>query len=99
MAFDAIAPDVPGRLAGNLALVVEQEVGVPLLGVGVGVPGIVDSPDMGNVDADVLGWSVCRWADTCAERLDFQSRGKRRQRSWGGRAAVWKGRSRHDFQW
>jgi predicted NBD/HSP70 family sugar kinase len=57
MAFDALAPDVPGRLAAILALVVEQEVGVPLLGVGVGVPGIVDSPDVGNVNADVLGWS------------------------------------------
>ena len=57
MAFDALAPDVPGRLAAILQLVVEQEVGVPLLGVGVGVPGIVDSPDVGNVNADVLGWS------------------------------------------
>ena len=57
MAFDALAPDVPGRLATLLSGVVAGDTGVPLLGVGVGVPGVVDTPDAGNVEAAVLGWS------------------------------------------
>ena len=55
--FDARAADVPGRLAAILQSVVDAEANVPLLGLGVGVPGIVDSPDAGNVNAAVLGWT------------------------------------------
>jgi predicted NBD/HSP70 family sugar kinase len=57
MRFDATGPDVAGRLATLLGGLVDQDAGAPLLGIGVGVPGAVDSPDVGNVDAAVLGWS------------------------------------------
>lgn len=56
LAFDALAPDVPGRLAALLQPFVQEQADIPLLGVGVGVPGIVDSPDSGRVEAAVLGW-------------------------------------------
>jgi predicted NBD/HSP70 family sugar kinase len=56
--FDATADDALQRLSEVLA----QRTGAPatdqppLLGVGVAVPGIVGSPEMGTVDAEVLGW-------------------------------------------
>ena len=56
LAFDALGPDVPGRLAALLQPFVQDQADIPLLGVGVGVPGIVDSPDSGRVEAAVLGW-------------------------------------------
>jgi predicted NBD/HSP70 family sugar kinase len=56
--FDGVAEGVAGRLATILTPLVADAPGAPLLGVGVGVPGIVDSPDVGNVDAAVLGWSA-----------------------------------------
>lgn len=55
--FDALAHDAPDRLAAMLRPYVEKESDVPLLGLGVAVPGVVDSPDAGNVKARVLGWS------------------------------------------
>lgn len=55
--FDAIAPDAIGALASALRPVASSAGGSPLLGVGIAVPGIVDRPDEGNVDAAVLGWS------------------------------------------
>jgi len=55
--FDTLAPDGPGRLASALRVFVEEGGEVPLLGLGVAVPGVVDSPDVGNVEARVLGWS------------------------------------------
>jgi predicted NBD/HSP70 family sugar kinase len=57
VAFDGVAPDVAGRLAAVLQPLVGQPSGAPLLGLGVAVPGIVDSPDVGNVDAAGIGWS------------------------------------------
>jgi predicted NBD/HSP70 family sugar kinase len=54
--FDALAPDVASRLAFRLQPFVEEGE-APLLGVGVGVPGIVNRPDIGKVDAAVLRWS------------------------------------------
>jgi predicted NBD/HSP70 family sugar kinase len=57
VAFDARAAEVPARLATLLRDFVDVESRVPLLGLGVGVPGIVDSPDVGRVEAAVLGWS------------------------------------------
>jgi predicted NBD/HSP70 family sugar kinase len=56
-AFDALADDAPDRLAAMLRPYVEKASEVPLLGLGVAVPGVVDSPDSGNVKAQVLGWS------------------------------------------
>jgi predicted NBD/HSP70 family sugar kinase len=57
LAFDAVAPDAPGRLASLLRPFLEEQADIPLLGLGVGVPGVVDSPDSGRVEAPVLGWS------------------------------------------
>jgi len=54
--FDALAPDVAGRLATVLQPFLREQADIPLLGLGVGVPGIVDSPDSGRVEAAVLGW-------------------------------------------
>lgn len=54
--FDPIAPDPAGRLASALRPFLDEQSAVPLLGVGVGVPGVVDSPDSGQVQAPVLGW-------------------------------------------
>ncbi len=55
--FDTVAPDPAGRLAAALRPYLEDRSGVPLLGLGVGVPGVVDSPDDGVVRASVLGWA------------------------------------------
>ncbi|BEP12767.1 ROK family transcriptional regulator [Acidothermaceae bacterium B102] len=55
--FDGVAPDVAGRLAAVLQPIVAERSSAPLLGVGVAVPGIVDSPDTGNVEAAGIGWS------------------------------------------
>lgn len=55
--FDALAPDAISRLATALQPVTLRADDSPLLGVGIGVPGIVDRPDEGTVDAAVLGWS------------------------------------------
>lgn len=54
--FDPIATDAPGRLAATLRPFLDEQNPVPLLGLGVGVPGVVDSPDSGQVHAPVLGW-------------------------------------------
>lgn len=55
--FDAWGPDAADRLVTKLRPHTEASSAVPLLGLGVGVPGIVDSPDSGNVQAQVLGWT------------------------------------------
>jgi predicted NBD/HSP70 family sugar kinase len=55
-AFDALATDAVDKLLNTL----EEFLGTGdarLLGVGVCVPGVVSSPDVGEVTADVLGWS------------------------------------------
>jgi predicted NBD/HSP70 family sugar kinase len=54
--FDPTSPDALDRLCRILAAAVESHAG-PLLGVGVGVPGSVDSQASGVVDAPTLGWS------------------------------------------
>jgi predicted NBD/HSP70 family sugar kinase len=54
--FDAVAPDVASRLALRLEPLVREEE-APLLGIGVAVPGIVNRPDVGQVETSVLGWS------------------------------------------
>jgi len=55
--FDAKAPEAAGRLASALRPFVETQEEIPLLGLGIGVPGVVDSPDNGRVHAPTLGWS------------------------------------------
>lgn len=54
-AFDAEAPNALDVLTGLLSAAVADHEG-QLLGVGVGVPGSVDSQDNGEVIAAVLGW-------------------------------------------
>jgi predicted NBD/HSP70 family sugar kinase len=57
--FDAAAPEPVGRLAELLAPHVETaSAGAPLfLGVGLGVPGVVDGAGHSVVESPVLGWS------------------------------------------
>jgi predicted NBD/HSP70 family sugar kinase len=57
VAFDAGAPEPAGRLAASLRPFIEEQAGIPLLGLGIGVPGVVDSADEGRVHAPTLGWS------------------------------------------
>lgn len=54
-AFDPAGPDPAGRLAGLLLDVIAQ-VGRQLLGVGVGVPGTVDTAEQGRVTSPMFGW-------------------------------------------
>lgn len=54
--FDAVAPDAVTRLVTGVQSFLDGGSG-RLLGVGVGVPGVVALPDVGNVDTPVLGWS------------------------------------------
>ncbi|MGA3218493.1 MAG: ROK family transcriptional regulator [Acidimicrobiales bacterium] len=54
--FDALALDAIPRLLASLRAFVGTGA-TRLLGVGVCVPGVVARPDVGDVDADVLGWS------------------------------------------
>lgn len=52
--FDALSPDAVDWLLARLRAFIGE--GKHLLGVGVCVPGVVNRPDLGEVDADVLGW-------------------------------------------
>jgi len=54
--FDSTVPTAIDRLARLLGAAREAHAG-PLLGIGVGVPGSVDSQASGVVDAPTLGWS------------------------------------------
>lgn len=54
--FDAGAADAVGHLAAMLRPYVREQPDIPLLGLGIGVPGVVDSPDGGRVHAPTLGW-------------------------------------------
>ena len=55
--YDARSPDAIRRLVASLKSFRSGERD-RLLGVGVGVPGVVARPDIGDVDAAVLGWSA-----------------------------------------
>jgi predicted NBD/HSP70 family sugar kinase len=55
--FDALAPGSISRLLDSLNNFWPDDDGARLLGVGVCVPGVVAHPDVGDVDAEVLGWS------------------------------------------
>ena len=54
--FDPTSPDALDRLCRILGAAIEAHDGL-LLGVGVGVPGSVDTQGSGVVDAPTLGWS------------------------------------------
>jgi len=54
--FDPTSPDALDRLCRILGAAVEAHEG-QLLGVGVGIPGSVDTQGSGVVDAPTLGWS------------------------------------------
>ncbi len=57
--FDPDAPAALDALAALLSDAVDRHEG-HLLGVGVGIPGAVDSQASGNVEAPTLGWSEAR---------------------------------------
>lgn len=54
--YNALAPDAIPRLVAEVESFLGRGVG-RLLGVGIGVPGLVQRPDIGEVEAAVLGWS------------------------------------------
>lgn len=54
--YNALAPDAIPRLVAEIESFRATGSG-KLLGVGIGVPGVVERPDVGEVDAAVLGWS------------------------------------------
>lgn len=54
--FDATASTFLMQLTDHVQRFVQRGDAVPLLGVGVGVPGIVDQQDNGVVDSPQLGW-------------------------------------------
>lgn len=54
--FDALAEDAFGRLAASIGRMLRQGTS-RTLGVGVAVPGTIERPDIGVVDAEVLGWT------------------------------------------
>lgn len=55
--FDALAPDSVVTLITILESFIGNDSATKLLGIGVGVPGLVARPDVGEIDADVLGWA------------------------------------------
>jgi predicted NBD/HSP70 family sugar kinase len=54
--YDAMAPDAIERLVASVRSFSKPR-SDGLLGIGIGVPGVVEHPDVGDVDAAVLGWS------------------------------------------
>lgn len=69
--FDAAAPHAAERLGDELAEVLgaERDRQPRLLGVGLGVPGIVDSQSDGTVESPVLGWRSLPLGARLQERL------------------------------
>lgn len=55
-AFDAVAPDAIDKLLAHLEVFLHSG-DDHLLGIGVCVPGVVARPDVGDVNAEVLGWA------------------------------------------
>jgi predicted NBD/HSP70 family sugar kinase len=55
--FDAVATDAVDKLLRSIGAFLRTGRG-QLLGVGVCVPGVVGRPDVGEVNAEVLGWSA-----------------------------------------
>jgi len=70
--FDAALPGVVDRLAAAISELSAGWVrpGRRLLGIGLGLPGIVDS-QRGVVEAPILGWPMLRLAAELQDRLDI----------------------------
>jgi predicted NBD/HSP70 family sugar kinase len=68
--FDVAAPDGIERLADLIAELATRwtRSGSRLLGVGLGVPGIVDA-ELGVVEAPILGWPAVRLAEIVRDRV------------------------------
>lgn len=70
--FDASAPDAVDRLVDELALMATSGGGQSrLLGIGLGVPGIVDPRRGGTVESPILGWRALPLAARVQERLQL----------------------------
>jgi predicted NBD/HSP70 family sugar kinase len=69
--FDAAGPGVVDRLGDELAAILgSADTSSPrLLGVGLGVPGIVDAQSAGTVESPVLGWRSLPLGARLQERL------------------------------
>lgn len=66
--FDAVAPDAVAHLAERLRGEIDKAAGTRLLGIGLGVPGIVDA-QRGIVEAPILGWQHVGLGPTLREQL------------------------------
>jgi predicted NBD/HSP70 family sugar kinase len=67
--FDAMATGATQELIGMLAAFL-QSGSARLLGLGVCVPGVVDRPDLGEVNAEVLGWRGMPLGSRLRDHLD-----------------------------
>lgn len=69
--FDAGAPDAVERLGDGLAEIVDEwsRSAPRVLGVGLGVPGVVDARSGGTVESPVLGWRSLPLGTRLQERL------------------------------
>ena len=68
-AFDAMAPDAIPILLDSLGSFLGTN-SERLVGVGICVPGVVQQPDEGVVDADVLGWAGMPLGDRVRDKYD-----------------------------
>lgn len=66
--FDAVAPDAVAHLTERLRGEIDKAAGTRLLGIGLGVPGIVDA-QRGIVEAPILGWQHVALGPTLREQL------------------------------
>jgi predicted NBD/HSP70 family sugar kinase len=67
-AFDALQPGVTEALLASLKRFLRRGRS-KLLGVGVCLPGVVARPDVGTVDADVLGWQAVPLGSTLRQAV------------------------------
>lgn len=67
--FDAMAPAAVSELVDFLRRFVAASTHAPLLGVGVGIPGSVDSQAGGTVDSTQLGWQNIPLGDMLRREL------------------------------
>lgn len=67
--FDATSTTFLGDLVSRVRHFLDGSTGERLLGIGVGVPGTVDSPGSGVVDAMTLGWHQVALGDTLRRAL------------------------------
>lgn len=67
--FDAMASTYLTELVDRIRHFLDGGGGAPLLGIGVGVPGSVDQPGSGVVDAPALDWSKVELGDALRRAL------------------------------